>query len=78
MFDLYALKGGMLLIEHVVHDPIRSPCRRNLVLSASLSQPAVCTLSIFALMFEMMVGIDQSIREFRIMLIPRLKRMGAV
>ena len=29
-------------------------------------------------MFEMMVGIDQNIREFRLMLIPRLKRMGAV
>ncbi len=25
MFDLYALKGGMLLIEHVIHDSDTQP-----------------------------------------------------
>ena len=29
-------------------------------------------------MTEMMVGIDQNIRKFRLIFIPRLKRMGAV
>ena len=59
--------------------PIRSPLPQELgAFCQFVAARGVYPLSTFALMFEMMVGVDQNIREFRLMLIPRLKRMGAV
>ena len=46
MFDLYALKGGMLLIEHVVHDSDTQPLG---AFCQFVAARGVYPLSIFAL-----------------------------